>query len=84
MNPTVLLVDDEQEVRRVLSDTIDEAGFEIRAAVSGQQGLEMLDRWSPDLLIVDLKIPGMSGIDFARHANGFRTVRSSSSPALAI
>ena len=84
MNPTVLLVDDEQEVRRVLSDTIDEAGFEIRAAVSGQQGLEMLDRWSPDLLIVDLKIPGMSGIDFASHANGFRTVRSSSSPALAI
>ena len=70
MNPTVLLVDDEPEVRKVLTDTIGEAGFDIRTAVSGIQGLETLEDWSPDLLIVDLKMPGMSGIEFAKHARG--------------
>ena len=70
MNPTVLLVDDEPEVRKVLTDTIGEAGFDIRTAVSGIQGLKTLEDWSPDLLIVDLKMPGMSGIEFAKHARG--------------
>ena len=68
MNPTVLLVDDEQEVRRVLTDTIAEAGFEVRAAVSGLQAIEMLDDWSPDLMVIDLKMPGLSGIEFAQRA----------------
>lgn len=68
MNPTVLLVDDEKEVRRVLTDTIGEAGFEVRAAVSGLQAIEMLDDWSPDLMVIDLKMPGISGIEFAQRA----------------
>ncbi len=68
MNPTVLLVDDEREVRRVLTDTIGQAGFDIRTAISGLQGIEMLDDWSPDLFVVDLKMPGMSGLDFAKQA----------------
>jgi two-component system alkaline phosphatase synthesis response regulator PhoP len=58
--PRILLVDDDEALRRLLRTTLDE-GFEIAEAENGQRGLELLDSFRPDLLVLDWKMPGAWG-----------------------
>ena len=65
MNPKaeILIVDDEETVRNVLYQVLDEDGYSIRAAADGQQALELLERKSFALVITDIKMPGISGLE---------------------
>jgi two-component system response regulator AtoC len=59
----VLVVDDERKMRRVLQIILEQMGFESVAAETGEEALEHFDGEKIDLVLTDLKLPGMSGVD---------------------
>ncbi|HEX8257560.1 MAG TPA: response regulator [Allosphingosinicella sp.] len=62
----ILVVDDDADVRQVLVDTLAELGHRTSAASSGQEGLDLLQEESFDLLVLDFAMPGMNGAEVAR------------------
>ena len=59
----ILVVDDEENLRRVTQLKLQQAGYEAMTASDGNQALEILSRHAQDLVLTDMKMPGMSGID---------------------
>ena len=64
----ILVVDDDPSLRRVLQVQLEHEGYEVVMAASAQQTLSVLQLRPFDLLITDLKMPGMSGLDLLKHA----------------
>lgn len=64
--PVILVVDDEPQILRVFRATLPPRGFEVRTAASGQQALEEVSKEAPDLIILDLVMPGLTGVDVCR------------------
>lgn len=62
----ILVVDDEPQITRVLKTTLSAQGYSIRAAADGVQALEEMKNWSPDLIITDLRMPNMEGLELCR------------------
>jgi len=60
----VLVVEDEQLIRETVEILISIEGCDVRTAVNGSDALEKLDGWMPDLILLDLTLPGMSGREF--------------------
>jgi CheY-like chemotaxis protein len=69
---TVLVVDDDADVRRFLADALEAIGYRVEAAGDGVSGLAVLDRLVPDVLVVDYAMPGMNGAEVARAARDRR------------
>jgi DNA-binding NtrC family response regulator len=63
---TVLVVDDDESLRRVTQMQLEEAGYETFTAPGGTAALQIMDEKLPALVITDLKMPGMSGIELLR------------------
>jgi two-component system KDP operon response regulator KdpE len=63
---TLLLVDDEHQIRRVLQTTLCEAGYVVILAKNGQEGIDTVVREHPDLVLLDINLPDMSGFDACR------------------
>ena len=63
MFPTVLIVDDETSILKTLSGILSDEGFETITATNGYEALKILDAESPDLVLLDIWMPGMDGID---------------------
>jgi two-component system nitrogen regulation response regulator NtrX len=59
----ILVVDDEKNIRRTLEMVLTGEGYRVSAVPTAEEGLELLDREEVDLAILDVKLPGMSGID---------------------
>ena len=59
----LLLIDDDKSINESLGAVLSEAGYKIFTAEDALKGLEQFDRFPPDLILCDLKLPGMSGID---------------------
>jgi len=64
---TILVVDDEPQIRRVLQATLSSSGYDVILAKDGQEAIEMVIREHPDLILLDVNMPGMSGLDLHRH-----------------
>ena len=64
----ILLVDDEREVLQALKLILQESGYEVHTATSGEEALRYLRAIHPHFLMVDFKLPSMSGIDFLEAA----------------
>jgi len=62
----VLVVDDEPQITRVLRTTLSSRGYEMKTAEDGEKALECFHDWQPDLLITDLSMPKMNGIELCR------------------
>jgi two-component system, OmpR family, KDP operon response regulator KdpE len=60
---TILVVDDEPQIRRVLRATISGNGYDVILANDGQEAIEMVLRRHPDLILLDVNMPGMSGLE---------------------
>ena len=60
----VLVVEDDQAVRQVLVDSLRFEEYEVEEAPDGRAALEVLDRWRPDLILLDLMMPRMDGWQF--------------------
>jgi len=63
MPAKVMIVDDEPEVVRLLEVILNRAGYRIIKAYSGKEALDLLNRETPDLMLLDVMMPGMSGIE---------------------
>jgi CheY-like chemotaxis protein len=61
----VLVADDEQVIANTLAIILNQAGFEARAVYSGEKAVEALDDFQPDMLITDVIMTGMTGIEAA-------------------
>jgi len=62
----ILVVDDEAQIARVLKTTLSARGYGIRIAGDGIQALEEMKSWLPDLIITDLRMPNMDGLELCR------------------
>ena len=62
----ILVVDDNEDAATTLAFLLAEAGYEVRAAFSGKEALEVAMNFHPDVCIIDINMPGMSGYELAR------------------
>ena len=60
---TVLVVDDTPETLGLLTDTLDQAGFTVLIATDGESALDLVDQVTPDLVLMDARMPGISGFE---------------------
>ncbi|MGB7211154.1 MAG: type II/IV secretion system protein [Gemmatimonadales bacterium] len=63
----ILLVDDEDHLRRLLKDLLEREGYEVIEARDGAEALEQVDRHGPDVMLLDLNLPGMDGYSVLAH-----------------
>lgn len=59
----ILIVDDEPHIRRLLATRLDAEGYTVAEAGDGEEGLRMLPDFGPDLVILDLMMPGANGLE---------------------
>src|SRR6202050_955175 len=64
--PRILVVDDEPQITRVLRTSLSAQGYDIRIANSGEMALEIMKDWSPNLIITDLSMPSVDGVQLCR------------------
>ena len=62
----ILVVDDEPQITRVLRTALSTQGYMLRTAANGVEGLELAHGWKPDLVITDLAMPEMDGVELCR------------------
>ncbi|HHH28594.1 MAG TPA: response regulator, partial [Polyangiaceae bacterium] len=64
--PTMLLVDDDEVFRQRLARAMEQRGFEVRTAASADDAVRLAREESPELAVVDLRMPGRSGLELVR------------------
>jgi DNA-binding response OmpR family regulator len=69
----ILIVDDEPLITDSLSYSLKREGFDVRAVGDGAQGLQEVEDFQPDLVVLDIMLPGMSGFEFCRRLRTSRT-----------
>lgn len=67
----ILIVDDERQITRALRASLQGHGFEVSTAVDGLEALQMFDQVRPDLLITDLSMPNMDGVELTKAVRKF-------------
>ena len=70
MSATALIVDDDATLRRALGQRLAHWGYEVREAASGAEAIEVSRRTEHDLVLLDLSMPGLSGLDVLRALRG--------------
>jgi CheY-like chemotaxis protein len=63
MTVTVLIIDDEIHIRRLISQMLELAGYQVLEAASGPEALRLIEETRPDVITCDIFMPGMSGFD---------------------
>ncbi|MFO7942311.1 MAG: response regulator [Bacillota bacterium] len=64
--PLILVIDDEVNIRKTLLRSLKGSGYEVETAVNGEEGLEKMEQRAPDVVLLDMKMPGLSGIEVLR------------------
>ena len=73
----ILLVDDDESIRQFVEMALTDEGYEVVTAANGQAALDVLGRWTPSLILLDMRMPIMDGWAFSsvwRQAPGIRKV----------
>ncbi len=63
---TIMVVDDEEAIRLLYREELSEAGYRVQVAANGIEALQMVQQARPDLMTIDIKMPGMDGIELLR------------------
>ena len=66
MNKSILIVDDEKDFCTVLSDSLSQDRYRVFTAFNGKMALQLAKKEKPDLMLLDIKMPGMDGIEVLR------------------
>ena len=70
----ILIVDDERQITRVLSRGLTTQGYDVHVAADGESALQTFSDWHPDLIITDLSMPNMNGMELCRRVRAFSDV----------
>lgn len=62
----IMVVEDHAQTRELLQYNLQAAGYEVRSAGSGEQGLDAMSRWRPDLVLLDIMLPEIDGLEVCR------------------
>ena len=63
----ILLIDDEEAIVRVLAMSLRSDGYDVVTAYSGEEGLKVFKEESPQIILTDIKMPGMDGLEVLKH-----------------
>lgn len=77
MSATIVVIEDDRQIRQVVEGYLQKAGYRVLTAMDGIAGLALVEREQPDILVLDIMLPGRDGLDICR------SLRASSNPALA-
>ena len=64
--PRVLVVDDEEKFCKIVAEFLQGRGYEAVAAPNGSEALQLVERFSPEVVLLDLIMPGLSGLDLLK------------------
>jgi two-component system OmpR family response regulator/two-component system alkaline phosphatase synthesis response regulator PhoP len=78
----VLVIDDDEDIRNTLQETLEDEGYRVLTAADGSEGLGVLDHLQPNLVLLDLFMPGMDGFHFLKVAR--ETGRLATVPIVAV
>ncbi len=67
-HPNIMVIDDDLAIRELLYRILAKKGYEVTTAIGAEQALQLLEKTKPDLVVVDLKMPGMDGLAFVKKA----------------
>jgi len=70
----ILVVDDEQQITLVLRSGLTKHGYDVRVAAEGESALELFRAWPPDLVLTDVSMPNISGLELCRRLRAFSGV----------
>jgi two-component system, OmpR family, response regulator ResD len=73
--PKVLLVDDEDQLRRVMRGLLERDGYDVIEAADGVEALDQVDRHGPDIIVLDLNLPGLDGYGVLSHLRSRRVTQ---------
>jgi two-component system, cell cycle response regulator DivK len=76
MSKRILVVEDQDDNRRILRDLLTASGYELIEAVDGEQGLTAAQQERPDLILMDIQLPGIDGYEVTRRIKANETLRS--------
>ncbi|MFA8438329.1 response regulator [Pueribacillus sp. YX66] len=71
MSKRLLIVDDQYGIRILLREVFAKEGFETYVAETGEEALNIVQNEKPDLVLLDVKIPGMDGLDILKHIKDY-------------
>lgn len=71
----ILVVDDDMDIRSVVSELLSDEGYQVRTAVNGRDALATLSSWQPDVILLDLMMPIMDGWTFLTTQQSNREIR---------
>lgn len=74
MTTRILVVDDEQQIRSVVRSYLEADGYDVVEASDGESAIEAARRWNPDMVILDVMLPGLDGIEVLRNIRTFSEV----------
>ena len=66
MSKRILVVEDQEDNRRIVRDLLTSAGYELIEATTGEDGVTMAETHRPDLILMDIQLPGLDGYDATR------------------
>jgi two-component system cell cycle response regulator DivK len=66
MSKRILIVEDHETNRRILRDLLTSAGYELTEAVTGEEGVTSAENYRPDLILMDIQLPGLDGYEATR------------------
>lgn len=75
MATKVLVIDDEEDYRRIMKDVLEGAGFELRTANDGDEGIKALGGFKPDVILLDWMMPKMDGEAFVQKLRGIEGMK---------
>lgn len=74
--PSVVVIEDEADIREVTEHNLAREGYQVSSSADGEQGLRLVRRKGPDLVVLDLMLPGLDGIEVCRQLKADSSTRS--------